>query len=669
MPQMQAKALGETDWALPFSTNLETANRPWDPYVLWAIATSFRGYDWLARTAPLQLLRVTVLLELNKAYNNLEDLKSVMPLVPSLQVPHMYFDEPKSRFVTATVDLPELDDLLRNSNVLRGQLGLARVAKSEPGGHVGVRSLFPRTLVMGVIDDSCAYAHRQFRLGDGSTRMELIWNQNRLGAQYQAPEAAGYGQERRRDAASGLRLQPPPPLVNLSDDDWYRHPIVNDLRLWPRVLHGTHVLDIMAGSPCPPLVDAVVGAGNDAAAEAALVFVELPNATVADVSGASLGSAALDGIRYIMKQAPADLTNLVINLSYGHFAGPHDETGLFTSAMTDLLEKRSNFVITLPAGNSCFPGRPIHARCCRLAPGEMTTLTFTVIPRDLAQTFVEVWVPERDDESAPTQLAFQLRAPDGSGIGPITVGKGGVLTDAADPTRVLAGLFYFYKVSQGQRGRMALVAVGPTISSDGAPVAPYGEWVIQVKNLNAAASVSGLHAWIERHDSLPGTPNQGRQPHFVMKGNEAFTLTGKCYTLNAIAHGPWTLCAGGLMKNAVPWHSSGSSANIDPDYAGNGPGRNFAAAPGAQVLSDAGAVLDGVRAAGARSGSTVRLSGTSASSALLARFVANKLQCAAPGPLDIVPTATIRAWFSVPASTSTVADIQIDESLLSQPYP
>ena len=331
------------------------------------------------------------------------------------------------------------------------------------------------------------------------------------------------------------------------------------------------------------------------------------------------------------------------------------------------MTKRDGFAITLPAGNSHFPGRPIHVQCDKLKSGQQARVAFSVLPQDRTPTFVEVWVPERACKGSckvlsskpcagdDADLAFQLQSPNGDKTPWATVGLAQILRDSKGVK--IAGVIYLHKVSQGRRGRMALIVVEATATVGGAPLALSGDWIIRVKN-RGRENVCGLHAWVERHDVQPARPNQGLQPFFKELPGGRFRCSGKRFTLNAIAHGPLTLCAGGLVKNRC-------GKDADPGYAGNGPGRNAPAAPVLQVLSDAGPVLDGVRAAGSISGSTVRLSGTSAASALLARHVANKFKPGGPP----VPAKAIRQWFVAATLKSELAKKKLDDSLVEKPFP
>jgi len=98
--------------------------------------------------------------------------------------------------------------------------------------------------------------------------------------------------------------------------------------------------------------------------------VQLPSLTGADSAGGSLSAQVLDGVRYGLDVCTGD-ARIVINLSCGSFASPHDGSSLIEQAPDELLR-------------------------------------LVVPPGDFTDTFVEVWF----DKGQPLDL---LRAPACSG--------------------------------------------------------------------------------------------------------------------------------------------------------------------------------------------------------------------------------------------------------------
>src|SRR5262249_20411596 len=93
----------------------------------------------------------------------------------------------------------------------------------------------------------------------------------------------------------------------------------------PAWTHGHVVLDMAVGWP-----DLLVCPARTGDPVCDFIFVQLPRATVADTSGGSLDSHALDAMFYAALQAGATAPGapLVANLSYGVYGKPHDGTSL-----------------------------------------------------------------------------------------------------------------------------------------------------------------------------------------------------------------------------------------------------------------------------------------------------------------------------------------------------
>ncbi|WP_161974725.1 S8/S53 family peptidase [Piscinibacter terrae] len=639
---------------------LENPTLAWDPYLLWACITHFRGSGKIMTGS----MRLQVVVEMSKAFNTIEDLREACPPAAGISIPGLYFGQVKSRYLTAEVSLSDLPSLMTFdvSPFRRIELGMDRGITTPgllPPVRIGSRG-GNRRLVVGVIDDICAYAHEAFRdpdpLKPNESRIKAVWTQDETTGLPSPPDIP-YGSQR---AYADLS---PGGSIRLSDDQWYA--ATSDDRIWPRATHGTHVLDLAAGAPRPTLLDTPAAGSTmpapDHAATASLLFVELPRLTVKDVSGGSLGVHLLDGMRYLMESTLHNETNLVVNVSYGNYGGPHDGSSIIEEAMDDLLRLRDNFAIVLPAGNAHIIGKPIHAHCPLLQSGRTAEVAFQVIVDDSSETFVQIWLPLTDINAADLHASVQLRAPDGSSTPWASLGDIELLTQNGPGTPVLAAAMFLNLVSQGTKAKMALVGIVPTASTTNTACASPGAWTLAVRN-DGPAAIENIHAWIERHDSLPDSPDVGHQPFFIDESANGFTTVGRKYTLNSLANGDNTLCAGGLVKQREP------NTSVDAVYSGHGPGRDESPrAPIAQVISDAGIVLKGVRAAGARTGGTVRMSGTSMSSGWLARFVANKLQEQAPGLPDVLTNTQIHAFFA--ARKSEVAVQKIDESQGLDPYP
>ena len=197
-------------------------------------------------------------------------------------------------------------------------------------------------MVVGVIDEGFAFAHERFREPDQpKTRIEAFWDQ---GEGWSAPNPAGgrrgqlnvlttvpYGTQLLRSEIDSL-LKNTSAAGRVDEDRVYGAAGYRGAER--RASHGTHVLDLAAG----------YGPG-DAAPDAGpprIVCVALPRRTTGDTSGLSLGVYVLDALRYILDRADRLVpgASVVVNLSYGNIAGPHDGTSMLEQAMDELIALR-----------------------------------------------------------------------------------------------------------------------------------------------------------------------------------------------------------------------------------------------------------------------------------------------------------------------------------------
>lgn len=288
-----------------------------------------------------------------------------------------------------------------------------------------------------------------------------------------------------------------------------------------------------------------------------IIFVQLPTQTILDTSGGSLGACVLDGVDYIVGRArgipydqaplvdggsatPAVLDahgrvvsrnaqhRIIINISYGALAGPHDGTSLLEDALMDRVARESRLWICVAAGNS---GRARGHASLELGPGDHGWFSWVLAPDNPHQGFLEIWLP--DQEQVPSEAAGPMRGPAAldpdrfrisvlapGAVAPqtLTCGQARLLCarDANGRDVPVAMAAFCRRVVQGRHGTMCLVAAMPTGLLPGAPssdavLAPHGTWAIEVSRAPDAAaagdrcaSLAVVHAWVERDDLLYG---------------------------------------------------------------------------------------------------------------------------------------------------------------------
>jgi hypothetical protein len=504
--------------------------------------------------------------------------------------------------------------------------------------------------IIGFIDYGCGFAHPRFQRSGPvfDTRVLAIWNQagaaplppiaagrpSPLPLDWRVPPDFGHGVEvhrrtdpARRHVALGLNdfAQQFMHQGRLMESACYRHAQYDAVqgRDWT---HGTWLMDIATGHPDPLRQSTATPAAADGAPhEADIVFVQLPRHLGGRTVGGLLRAHVLDALRYIASFAGADI-DVVVNLGYGGYAGPHDGRSLLEQAIDSLLDEVPNagrFQVVVAAGNQ--REGQLHA-VAEVPAGGAATFHWHNLPDDPSDSFVEIWLPQRDTFDirvrAPGMAEFSANLPSGT---------------AAMLTRrdCVAALVFPEQACQSDQGAMALLAVAPTRPGAGRAVAPYGRWEIEVCNLHWQTQT--VHAWCERDEPAPGSDGDPRQGRF---GPGVGSGVGTDQTLNSIAHGWRTVVVGaddGLGKalrssgvgprrgEPVARQAAGGQVTGGPAAEGSGLGGSASAALPAGVTdmapSDERPGVPGLAACSLLGGDSVRNRGTSVAAAVQTRRI------------------------------------------------
>lgn len=662
------------------------------PLFYWAQLTGFAGF----RQGPRSAIRVTIELRDQRAglamvqLHRQGHLRIARRYLEDLQHPQ------RGRlFFTARVSVSHLANLARRGDILRiepaflaGQPSMAPPERiwlghlSKPafrpatvlallramahGGLQGVdgadilqsmrrveaRSVRTRSRastrpVMGVIDFGCAFGHPslQSRSDPSRTRVCWLWDQGRSAAAppgsplwpWVRPDDLAYGREASgekldalmrsvqhaaRQAAAGEQIRP----SQLQDAYAMAAGLPELLLPWS---HGTAVLGLAAGWP---LAQAHPDEAPDAAADADIVFVQLPQDAVNDQSGGWVTSYVLDGIEYILARArgrPA-----VINISVGSYAGSHDGQSLMERALTHVA-RHPGVKLVMAAGNGA--GRKGHA-VAELKPGQQATLHWAVPGDDPTQSFLELWYQLPDDRQGPH---FELSH---GGIIPLECN-----TALAAPIHRRSGVQQpagaWVHVPQAQPGTSAgrlFLALAPTAEREaqaaGLAAAPAGLWSIKV--VNRSSNPLRIHAYIER-DEVGQSPLGGRPDSVLHAANESPWKVREGGTLTAQSTATGVLAVGALVRAG----GVGAGRPVDlAAYSSRGGDRLGqrqdvdVLAPGDERIEglDRGLVVlshdpqAGARDAPSGSRSPLRLSGTSLAAPWMARQEFNALAATSP---------------------------------------
>ena len=432
----------------------------------------------------------------------------------------------------------------------------------------------------------------------------------------------------------GRRLKPISEAHQLdlaaSQDRSYFHPP-------PRQTHGAAVLGLLA-----PWLSEARGPVRCPPGISGLAMVQLPTRTVVDTSGGSLALRVLDGLRHVLWQEEADRSGsgkprpVVVNVSYGVHAGPHDGSSMFERAVLEMLDDNPHLHLVLPAGNAaragCHAGRVLSGSG---GPADAAVFSLQVLPDNSRDSFVEIWLPPG------AAVSIELRPPGSTQVFGISEGEARIHLDpepeagAGEPEatrRVHFGAIYPRSVAQGLHGTMALVVIGSTrrARQDEAPPgcgAPWrrrevvgqpGLWQLKVRNLTEGETE--VHAWVERGDAAPDASGGSRQAYFPDSCHKAVRLGNSTPegTLNGLAtmtherlHVVGAMRADGALS----------------DYSAAGPARHPSTrtGPDAVVTADASRNLPGIRTLGFVPGAIDRINGTSAACAVFARALAGQL--------------------------------------------
>ena len=313
-------------------------------------------------------------------------------------------------------------------------------------------------VVVGVVDWGCDFAHPNLRQGDGSTRLLALWDQRGLPSPA-APKPYGYGTvHRRREIDAALRTGAPYEALAYQPAD--ADPGATGA-------HGTHVMDIAAGS-------GHVGPAG-VAPQADLVFVHLANRATGGLANLGDSVRILEAIDFVSRIAGS--RPWVINLSVGRHGGPHDGCTLAEMAFDALLEAAPNRFMVQSAGN--YHDKGVHASG-RLRTGGSRTLHVEVDEADVTPNELEVWYSGGDRFAVRTESPTGARSP---------------WVELGEQAEIVEG--------GGVVGRIYNRATDPNNADNHIdlflyPGAPGGVWNI---TLHGDAVADGVyHAWLERDD-------------------------------------------------------------------------------------------------------------------------------------------------------------------------
>lgn len=553
-----------------------------EPYWLLAHAMNYRGFQAAGQPMPVMLQNKAAILG--------------------------------SRFQLRWIPSHQLKTLIGRlrEDLERFQLDAPRAAERSELGALKLPEVprkFDPMPLLGLIDDGVPFAHPNLlQLGTAGTikrpRTWSIWDQGRTpdGVVWSGA-GVPFGS---RLTASKIKNLVGSNLTALDERQTYRRASYKTYAYGTP--HGSGVAHLLAGSD-PSLPDRSRRDFDGVDACAPLLAVQLPESAIRDTAGAWLGFYALSGLRDIVQRAwsialrRGKAPQIVINLSYGSVAGPHDGTTMFELAMDELVDLvdalRGKLAIVLAAGNAkALPVQSLRV----LAQHEHATVRCFVPPDNPREGYVEFWIPERDALGTPVDPAaftFTVQAPDGSAF-TATAGTATLIRTAVG-AMPCGGVAFAHRVAQGMKGTMVLLMLRPTRSGVGDDRAPAGIWTVTAQHGHPGEIT--LCAWVERNDMV-GRARRAQQVRFVDEPADAR------YTLSHCAHGQRTFVVGAVRQ----------SDNCVAAYSGSGFVSSIAR-PDWYAASDRDPATSGVLLPGWLAGQTTRMSGTSIAAPWVARWL------------------------------------------------
>jgi hypothetical protein len=486
-----------------------------------------------------------------------------------------------------------------------------------------------RLTVMAVIDDGIPFAHRNLmnEAGD-STRIEHCW--------LQSAKASGkllFGKHFTRSDIDALRAAHGP------DEDaiYHRAGALDAAAGSPATLghhasHGAHVIDAAAGLR-----------SSDADMDLMRVIaVQLPAAFTIDTTGFRKDGPVLAAMHTIFARADAIAAAylgdadapmpLVINFSYGFTGGPHDGSDPLEIAMAKLVADRiasgKPTELVMPAGNSfadrCLGEIPPD----RLLQGRAADIPWRLQPNDATASYLELWIPSGGGSSYALSLTDPLgRLVDAATPLTFTAGGTSVAADLSVAGTAVGDISIQVFSAAWTLVRIALAPTEPRKTA--LPAAPAGCWTIALTLTGGPPPEKPVACRVHRDNDPFGYRRGGRQSYLDDAADERFGLDGapsrtdsppeafvrRFGTLNGIAtHDRVTVVSSYFADTgrATAYASAGPV----------GASGVMAARVRFSLPADSSTALPGALAGGTRSGSAIRLSGTSMAAPLYARRIA-----------------------------------------------
>lgn len=605
------------------------------PYLRNALATDGADY-WASGRASMGIM-----LELSSVGTHWTDLEQWFAQAKDcrLTVAHR-----SSAFATADVNEAMLAKLMAADYVCHIEIADPLVANratygipgvQQPGPTRGVEdvptaALLPTAeVLLAVIDHGCPFAHREFKIDSNKSRLVALWDQNEVSPM--APELCttplGFGYGRQLDSAAMTDILNQA-TVNGDVDEALCYQLAGQ-PLQTRATHGSHVLGLLAARHDTVHTDTVYPVSDSVAAKSPIAFVQLPRVFLETPSPKMMERCVYDGLRYLLTCAQrSQIKRVVAVVDYGTHLGPHDGSGWLERAIDAMIDHaRVDLQIRLdiffPAGNAF--KQKTHARWEKLSQG-VSAIHWVVPPSGDTPSFFELWL-----ETPTNSVAFTLRNPSSDEVFACEMGSGAVSrTNTYAPTHGSLPTAVMTLRNLGAQTQL-LVQISPTSTVPHRASAPAGRWWMELATdaevctaIDLYASAGGVNiGFAQRVASTRLVPVSGQASAYQITGLGNLISTGcgnKTWLIGGHqAWAPYQLapyaCSGPVRggKRSKAYPQNPPTKTPTPGVCG----------AGLTAVTEQGFSRPGVRHIGTRSGSYIRLIGTSMAAPQAARAVVN----------------------------------------------
>jgi hypothetical protein len=628
-----------------------------DPYLIWADRTDFQGF---IENYPDREEAYPVLLSKLDGKDYVVD--PVQIAVPDKFTIRLSVAQLAGRKTYAghLNTVPDLVKVAEDPNTYL-ELSTARYRESTAAGG-GADSADEVKLTKGVIaiiDFGCPFAHEQYLFAEDNelrTRVRYFWDQDPMRTVLSAREFDSdalkhddvgrwwypvdkffYGREMSSPVMERLIEKCRLDSGAVDEDAVYRFADYASVDV--PVVHGAHVMDLAAGKINPRT------GLPDAASQADIIFVQLPRSTVADTSGGSMSMYLHDALQYIHDKTK-DAKQVVINLSFGATAGPHDGSSLIEQIMDAAIKQmrvankaHREVDLVIAAGNHYLAR--LHAQVSLSKAKPCAKLHWEVLPDDTTDSFAELWFPN----AAASELQISLRSPSGVEI---SSDQAFGVWQAPKGKLAVAAIIRIDNTRIHKNKCCALIALGPTEAGSWAKL-EHGVWTIEIKYTGNDAHGIDIDAWIERDDPLDWEPG-AQQGGFISTRPEReldvddIDIDNDCvkrsFTGNKLAFGQETIVAGSYVAGSEH-HSvvSGELLGFELSHYTAAGKRANKPWPNYIAPTDGLAQGTGIWASGTRSGEYFRTNGTSMAAPQVVRYLVNRrsIYCG-QSPKSVLPS-------------------------------